>query len=87
MEIKLNNNDIIALFTDGINEAVNENREEYGYSRLEEIIKNNSELAVEELSNRIMKSVTTFSRNNSQHDDITLVLFKWKSHTNYKGDY
>ncbi len=54
--------------------------------RLEEIIKNNSELAVEELSNRIMKSVTTFSRNNSQHDDITLVLFKWKSHKNYKGD-
>jgi serine phosphatase RsbU (regulator of sigma subunit) len=80
MEIKLNNNDIIALFTDGINESVNEVREEYGYNRLEEIIKNNSELAVEELSNRIMKSVTIFSRNNSQHDDITLVLFKWKSH-------
>jgi serine phosphatase RsbU (regulator of sigma subunit) len=80
MEIKLNNNDIIALFTDGINESVNEDREEYGYHRLEEIIKNNSELAVEELSNRIMKSVTIFSRNNSQHDDITLVLFKWKSH-------
>lgn len=86
MEIKLNNNDIIALFTDGINESLNENLEEYGYTRLEEIIKNSSELGVEELSNRIMKSVTTFSRNNSQHDDITLVLFKWKSHTNYKGD-
>ena len=83
----LNNNDIIVLFTDGINEAVNEDFDEYGYNRLEEIIKNNSELAVEEISNRIMKSVTTFSRNNSQHDDITLVLFKWKSHTNYKGDY
>ena len=86
MEIKLNNNDIITLFTDGINESVNEHLEEFGYNRLEEIIKNNSELAVEELSNRIMKSVTTFSRNNSQHDDITLVLFKWKSHTNYKGE-
>lgn len=86
MEIKLNNNDIITLFTDGINESLNEELEEYGYSRLEEIIKNNAELAVEELSNRIMKSVTTFSRNHSQHDDITLVLFKWKSHKNYKGE-
>ena len=86
MEIKLNNNDIITLFTDGINEYLNEELEEYGYSRLEEIIKNNAELAVEDISNRIMKSVTTFSRNHSQHDDITLVLFKWKSHKNYKGE-
>ncbi len=32
MEIKLNNNDIIALFTDGINESLNEDLEEYGYT-------------------------------------------------------
>jgi serine phosphatase RsbU (regulator of sigma subunit) len=86
MEIKLNNNDIITLFTDGINESVNENFEEYGYKRLEDIIKVNSELSVEDLSNKVMKSVSTFSMNNSQHDDITLVLFKWKSHKNYKGE-
>jgi len=86
MEIKLNNNDIITLFTDGINESLNEQLEEFGYARLEEIIKNNSEVTVEELSNKIMKSITTFSKNSSQHDDITLVLFKWKSHKNLKGE-
>jgi phosphoserine phosphatase RsbU/P len=86
MEIKLNNNDIITLFTDGINESLNEEFEEYGYKRLEDVIKNNSELSVDELSNRIMKSVSTFSKNSSQHDDITLVLFKWGSHKNYKGE-
>ncbi len=86
MEIKLNNNDIIILFTDGINESLNENFEEFGYTRLEDIIKNNSGLTVEELSNKVMTSVSTFSRNSSQHDDITLVLFKWKSHKNYKGE-
>jgi serine phosphatase RsbU (regulator of sigma subunit) len=86
MEIKLNNNDIITLFTDGINESLNEKYEEFGFERLEEIIVNNSNFGVEELSNNIMKSVSTFSQNNSQHDDITLVLFKWDSHINLKGD-
>jgi serine phosphatase RsbU (regulator of sigma subunit) len=82
MEIKLNNNDIITLFTDGINESVNENMEEFGYERLEEIIKNNANLTVDEISNEIMKSITTFSKNSYQHDDIRLVLIKWKSHKN-----
>lgn len=82
MEIKLNNDDILTLFTDGINESVNENMEEFGYKRLEEIIKNNAGLSVEEISNEIMKSITTFSKNSYQHDDITLVLIKWKAHKN-----
>ncbi len=80
MEIKLNNNDIILLFTDGINESINENREEFGYKRLEEVICKYSHFSVDELSNQIMRSVTTFSTNSSQHDDITLVLLKWNSH-------
>lgn len=86
MEIKLNNNDIITLFTDGINESLNSDLEEFGYSRIEEILKKNSNISVEELSNTIMKSVTTFSQSSSQHDDITLVLLKWKSHKNLKGE-
>lgn len=86
MEIKLNNNDIITLFTDGINESVNEELEEFGYTKLEDIIKNNSELSVDEISNEIMKAVTIFSKNSSQRDDITLVLLKWKSHKNLRGE-
>ncbi|MCB9249033.1 MAG: SpoIIE family protein phosphatase [Ignavibacteriales bacterium] len=80
MEIKLNNNDIIMLFTDGINESQNEFKEEFGYRRLEDVVNKNSILSVDELSNQIMTSVTLFSKNSSQHDDITLVLLKWNSH-------
>jgi len=85
MEIKLNNNDIITLFTDGINESLNSDFEEYGYERLENILKDNSDESVDKLSNEIMKSVTTFTKDNSQHDDITLVLLKWNTHTKNKG--
>ncbi|PID63201.1 MAG: hypothetical protein CR986_00170 [Ignavibacteriae bacterium] len=86
MEIELKNNDIITLFTDGINESQNENLEEFGYNRLEQIISENSDSDVEELSSKIMREVTTFTKNSSQHDDITMVLLKWKDHNNFNGE-
>ena len=60
MEIKLNNNDIITLFTDGINESINEHLEEFGYDRLEKIISENADLSAEEISNKIITAVSLF---------------------------
>lgn len=80
LEIKLNNNDIIVLFTDGINESLNKEKEEFGYERLEKVLIENHNSTVDEISNEIMKNVSTFVQDSSQHDDITLVLLKWKSH-------
>ena len=77
MEIKLNNNDIIILFTDGINETLNEHFEEFGYERLEKLILENKDLTSNQISKKIMEALTTFSQNRSQHDDITLVILKW----------
>ncbi|MEE9430746.1 MAG: GAF domain-containing SpoIIE family protein phosphatase [Melioribacteraceae bacterium] len=79
MEIKLNNNDIITLFTDGINESINEHLEEFGYDRLEKIISENANLSAEEISNKIITAVSLFSKDSSQRDDITLVILKWKN--------
>ncbi len=86
MEIQLNNNDIITLFTDGINESQNENLEEFGFGRLEKILKENSEKNVDEISNEIMQAVTVFSRNKPQHDDITLVILKRKFNNKSLGE-
>ena len=77
MEIKLNNNDILILFTDGIPESQNSRFEEFGYDKLKRIILKNSGLNIEKISDNIMQEVSLFSQDNSQHDDITLVLFKW----------
>ena len=79
MEIKLNNNDIIILFTDGINETLNEHLEEFGYERLEKLILENKDLSPNLISKKIMEALTTFSKNRSQHDDITLVILKWNN--------
>ena len=85
MEIKLNNNDIIILFTDGINETLNEYFEEFGYDRLEKLIFENRHLSADQISKSIMKAITTFSKNRSQHDDITLVILKWNNNINKPG--
>ena len=82
MEIKLNNNDIVVLYTDGVNESQNAKHEEFGYERFEKVLVDNFEKDVNLISNEIMKEVTVFSQDNSQHDDITLVIFKWKFNNN-----
>jgi serine phosphatase RsbU (regulator of sigma subunit) len=77
MEIKLKNNDIIVCYSDGIPEAKNAAQEDFGYERLESLILNNSDKNLDGISNIIMKELSLFSKDHSQHDDITLVLFKW----------
>jgi phosphoserine phosphatase RsbU/P len=77
LEIQLENNDIIACYSDGITEAKNSHGEDFGYDRLEQLICKNSFKNLDDISNAIMKELSLFSQDHSQHDDITLVLFKW----------
>ena len=76
-EIILKENDIFLLFTDGITESKNSELEDYGFDRFEKVLIMNDGKHVDEISNHIMKEVATFSQGNPQHDDITLVIFKW----------
>ncbi len=86
MEINLNNNDIIILYTDGIPEAQNEKMDEFGYKKMENLLVENQGRSLDEISNILMKEVAVFSKDVSQHDDITLVLFKWNFNNKKVGD-
>ena len=79
VEIKLKENDILVLFTDGITEAKNGMLEDYGDEKFEREILDNSKKTLDELSNSIIKEISLFSQGSPQHDDITLVVFKWIS--------
>ncbi|MBI5731474.1 MAG: SpoIIE family protein phosphatase [Ignavibacteriales bacterium] len=76
-EIQLKNNDIIICYSDGITEAKNHKEEDFGYERLDTIVLNNRGKSLDLISNAVMKELSLFSKNHSQHDDITLVIFKW----------
>ena len=86
LEMKLEENDTIILYTDGITEAKNEQMEDFGANRLEKIIIENRNSQIDEISRAIISEVTMFSKNNHQHDDITLVILRWKEKKIMHGD-
>ena len=85
MNLKLENNDILVLYTDGITEAKNSALEDFGSKNFERILLENSDEEADEISKEVMNKVALFSQNNSQHDDITLVILKWKQNLKNNG--
>ncbi len=77
-EFEFKAGDIILLYTDGITEAMNDNNEEFGETRLLKILKENRNLSVYELKEKILKSVQDFSHQREHDDDMTLVLCKYE---------
>ncbi len=73
----IQNGDMFVIYTDGITEAMNKEREEFGKARLIKIINRFSDLNCEELSMVINKAIVKFSEG-KQHDDETLLMFKLK---------
>jgi serine phosphatase RsbU (regulator of sigma subunit) len=82
IKIDLKENDLIVLYTDGITEAQNKDLEEFGSRNFEQILIENCDNSVDEISNKVLKELTVFSQDNYQHDDITLLVLKWKQKTN-----
>lgn len=73
-----NKGDYLLMFTDGLNESINKDEEEFGYQRIEETIKDTSELDLEEVIKKLNDNLNSFTGNKEQFDDITMVLLKNK---------
>lgn len=85
---KLNKNDLILFYTDGITEAMNDKDELYGENRLLSVFKN-SENKVENVIQNIKEDVMNYSNNTPQSDDITMLSLRYfgKSETyKYKNE-
>ena len=63
--------DILMLYTDGITEAMNADREEFGVQRMQEIFARNLPNNSREATEMIFKAVHRFSGEMAQSDDIT----------------
>jgi sigma-B regulation protein RsbU (phosphoserine phosphatase) len=71
--VSLEPGDRLVLFTDGVTEAANARDEEFGEERLAQLISALRDRGANELKNRILKSVSTFTAGGAQ-DDATLVV-------------
>ena len=76
-ELDLKPGDIIFLYTDGVVEATNANKELYGDDRLLEAMKNIEYSSMEELCNNILADVNKFVGDAEQFDDITMLALKY----------
>ncbi|MDD5067432.1 MAG: SpoIIE family protein phosphatase, partial [bacterium] len=74
--IKLNRGDKILLYTDGVTEAHNENKDRFGLEQLKVIFKKHSKKPVHEIMDSIKSEVYAFMGNYPQYDDITLVVME-----------
>ncbi len=70
-------NDVLFLYTDGIIEARNFEKEEYGTKRLEESVKQNGELNSTLIIQNIINELYTFCDNQKLEDDYTCLAIKF----------
>ena len=68
--------DVIALYTDGITEAMNADGDLFGDARLSRIIEEHGHLSSGELRERILREIEAFVGSADQHDDMTMILMK-----------
>ncbi|TDI91757.1 MAG: tetratricopeptide repeat protein [Caldithrix sp.] len=77
--IKLAKDDILLLYTDGITEAMNSNRELFGEERLQKVLYEYGHLDAESFVEKLKDSIYSFTEGTPQYDDITLVAIKEQS--------
>ena len=74
--VELNSGDGLVLYTDGIPEAFDLNKKQYGMERLCEVISQNWQLNAQEIKQAIIDDVRRFIGKQKIFDDITLVILK-----------
>lgn len=75
-EVKLEINDLLVFYTDGITEAMNENHNEFGEERLLRVIQENQDKSAKNLINCIYSRVQNYIGESKRHDDMTMVVLK-----------
>jgi sigma-B regulation protein RsbU (phosphoserine phosphatase) len=74
--LPLRSGDLYLFFTDGISEAMNEQDDCFGESRLGQLVESHSHLPSDELRERVLREINAFVGDAPQHDDMTMILLK-----------
>ncbi|SKB12130.1 putative Histidine kinase [Planktothrix sp. PCC 11201] len=77
--VELKTGDGVVLYTDGITETFNLNKQQYGLDRLCDVISQNWQHPIEEIKQTVINDIVTFRGEEKQFDDITLLILKQKA--------
>lgn len=78
VELDLTDDDVLVLYTDGIVEALNENKKFYGEHRLNNLLLRNKERSAADILQEVSQDVRSYIGDAKQHDDMTMVIMKLK---------
>ena len=76
--VRLQPDDHLVLFTDGVVEALNSAGEEFGMERLTALLRANARAATPEILAHLREAVLSFSAHTPQHDDITMMVLGFR---------
>lgn len=77
--IDLTPGDVVVLYTDGITEAENSQKQQYGIDRLCRVIQDRIHRSAQEIRDGIVKDVLSFVEDQKIFDDMTLLVLKQKA--------
>lgn len=77
-KVRLKKDDMLVIYTDGVTEAMNERREQYGEERLIQMVKDYAFLPPTEFIEKLDGDIKKFTGEYPQSDDITVVAVKEK---------
>jgi len=69
---------VLFLYTDGVTEAMNSEKELYGEERLLQQLQADGESSMQALTEHIVEGVREFVQDHPQHDDITMLSVRWQ---------
>ncbi|GAB4366243.1 MAG: hypothetical protein Kow00121_03490 [Elainellaceae cyanobacterium] len=78
MQIKLNVGDVVVLYTDGITEAINIQKQQYGLERLQHVVQHHIEQSASEIRQAVIADIQQYTETQKLRDDLTLVVLKQK---------
>jgi serine phosphatase RsbU (regulator of sigma subunit) len=76
--VRLEPNDVLVLFSDGIVEATNTQNELFGFERLNELTAQCAHASIETVMKTILDAVEEFSQGAGQADDLTLLIVRYR---------
>ena len=76
--ITLQAGDLMVLYTDGINEAINDAEEEFGMERFAQLVETGQAYSANELVKHILAECSAYQQGRPQFDDMTMLVVKMK---------
>ena len=77
--LRLEPNDTLVLFSDGVTEAMDPEEQLYGVGRLRAALVGKNEMPLDEIQKTVLESVENFARGARQADDLTILLVRFRA--------